>query len=128
MKEAANRRKIMKKLLETEGGFWFHPHGNPYTTAGIPDIIGCLNGCYIAFEVKRPTGGNATIKQQWTLDRITEEGGVSAVIRYAPGRRPSRRYSPLVPTVAQSYSLSLIVLVTLTRISLTGTSPRRTWP
>jgi hypothetical protein len=81
MKEAALRRKIMKKLQETEGGFWFHPHGNMYTAAGIPDIIGCLRGCYIAFEVKRPDGGDATAKQQWTLDRITTEGGISAVIR-----------------------------------------------
>ena len=81
MKEATLRRKIMKKLQETEGGFWFHPHGSMYSAAGVPDIIGCLNGCYIAFEVKRPDGGDVTALQKRTLERITEEGGVSAVIR-----------------------------------------------
>lgn len=81
MNEAALRRKIMKKLQETEGGFWFHPHGNPYAASGIPDIIGCLHGVFIAFEVKRPGAGDATLKQQWTLDRIAAAGGIAATIR-----------------------------------------------
>ena len=81
MKEAALRRKIMKKLQETEGGWWTHPHGSMYSQAGVPDILGCLKGCFIAFEVKRPDGGDATLLQKKTLERITTEGGISAVIR-----------------------------------------------
>lgn len=66
--------------LNSRGGFWFKVHGGPFQLAGIPDIIGCYRGRFIAFEVKRP-GKNPTQLQAYMLGRITRAGGVALVIR-----------------------------------------------
>lgn len=81
MKEASLRRSIMKKLQDTEGGFWFHVHGTPYQKAGLPDIIGCWQGRFVGFEVKLPGANDATPLQRYTLERIRSAGGIASLIR-----------------------------------------------
>lgn len=76
--ETPLRKKILKRLRE-EGGFWYHPAGNPMTMAGIPDLIGCMNGMFVGLEVKRP-GNQATQLQAYTLERIKAAGGVAGVV------------------------------------------------
>jgi hypothetical protein len=76
--EAPLRKKILKRLRE-EGGFWYHPAGNPMTMAGIPDLIGCYKGRFVGLEVKRP-GKPLTQLQAHTLKRIKAAGGVAAVV------------------------------------------------
>ena len=46
---------------------------------GLPDIVGCHDGYFFAFEVKLP-GQKATKLQQYTLDEITGAGGVAKVV------------------------------------------------
>lgn len=72
-------RKIIKKLREDYGGFWFKVHGGPYQKAGLPDVIGCLEGQFYGFEVKRP-GRKATLLQQKTMEEIARQGGVCSTI------------------------------------------------
>lgn len=45
-----------------------------YGTAGIPDIIACINGRFVAFEVKTPTG-KLTRLQEITIEKIRAAGG-----------------------------------------------------
>ena len=45
-----------------------------YGTAGIPDIIACINGRFVAFEVKTPTG-KLTRLQEITIEKIRSAGG-----------------------------------------------------
>lgn len=74
--------RIVKKILATlrsRGGFWVKVHGSPLQIAGIPDIIGCYRGRFVAFEVKRP-GGKATKLQAYTMMKIREAGGVTSLI------------------------------------------------
>jgi Holliday junction resolvase len=50
-------------------------HGSLYAV-GIPDILGCLNGRFIAIEVKRPKATPRKI-QKVTLRKIERAGGVT---------------------------------------------------
>ena len=45
-----------------------------YGTAGLPDIIACFKGRFVAFEVKTPTG-KLTRLQEITIDKIRAAGG-----------------------------------------------------
>lgn len=50
-------------------------------TTGIPDIIGCYQGLFVGFEVKVPERRqNVSKRQRFTLDRIKQHKGVSALI------------------------------------------------
>ena len=54
--------------------FAWKEHGGMYGTAGIPDIICCISGRFIAFEVKQPTG-KLTKLQEITLQSIKNAKG-----------------------------------------------------
>lgn len=47
---------------------------------GSADLIGCLDGRFIALEVKTATGRVATAQTQW-LDLVRRFGGFAAVVR-----------------------------------------------
>jgi len=48
--------------------------------AGLPDIIGCVQGRFIGIEVKRPERiDRVTPLQQAILDEITRNGGLAFV-------------------------------------------------
>lgn len=51
-----------------------------YGTAGIPDIIACCHGRFVAFEVKTETG-KVTALQEATIRKIRESGGMAYVVR-----------------------------------------------
>jgi hypothetical protein len=78
--------KIVKATLiqlRSRGGWWFKVHGSPMQIAGIPDIIGCYHGRFIAFEVKRDATGRPTKLQAYTMQKIKEAGGIVRLI-YTP--------------------------------------------
>lgn len=43
--------------------------------AGVPDIISCINGTFVAFEVKRK-GQNCTPLQEYNGQKIINSGGI----------------------------------------------------
>lgn len=47
---------------------------------GSADLIGCLDGRFVALEVKTPTG-RATPEQRLWLDLVRRHGGFAAVVR-----------------------------------------------
>jgi len=55
-------------------------HGNPFQHAGIPDLVGCLDGLFFGFEVKTDTGKTTKI-QELEGESIRTAGGLHAVIR-----------------------------------------------
>lgn len=80
MNEAALIQKIRKYLASIKGCFFWKEHGGQYGTAGIPDIIVCYKGRFIALEVK--VGKNTPTKlQAITLERIRKAGGIASVVR-----------------------------------------------
>jgi hypothetical protein len=77
--ESAVVKKILA-ALRSRGGFWFKIHGTPLMLAGLPDIVGCYMGRFVAFEVKRGPGIPAKPIQDFTISRIRRAGGVALLI------------------------------------------------
>jgi len=70
----------IKKMLITNGAWVVKTHGSIHT-AGLPDLLACYQGQFIALEVKRPeTRHTVTARQQAFLDAIEAAGGVAGVV------------------------------------------------
>lgn len=53
--------------------------GSQYQRAGIPDLLACVNGHFVAIEVKRPKGGIVSALQEENIRLINQAGGVAFV-------------------------------------------------
>jgi len=65
---------ILRYLKSLPGCFCWKQYGGMYGTAGLPDVICCINGMFIAFEVKTITGRLSKL-QAATIKRIWEAHG-----------------------------------------------------
>lgn len=65
---------IMRYLKTVPMCFAWKEHGGMYGTAGLPDIICCYHGRFIAFEVKVPSG-KLTKLQEITIQKIKAAKG-----------------------------------------------------
>lgn len=67
------------KLLKSHNVYYFFPVTGGYGVSGIPDIVCCHNGRFIAFECK--AGKNKTTPlQDRQLEMIRQSGGIALVI------------------------------------------------
>ncbi len=79
MNEATLIQRIRKYLATLPDCFFWKEHGGQYGTAGIPDIVVCHKGRFIALEAK--VGKNKPTKlQAATIDKIRQAGGTAAVV------------------------------------------------
>ena len=76
MKEKTITNQILKYLKSEPECFAFKEHGGIYGVSGIPDIICCYKGKFMAFEVKT-TQGRLSKLQEITIKRINESGGMA---------------------------------------------------
>lgn len=84
MSERALTDRIVKALRKAHGSrAWIMKvHGSGWQTAGIPDLLVCLDGRFIALEIKLPGGSHGvTPLQVVRLDQIRIAGGVAKVVR-----------------------------------------------
>ena len=75
-------RKVKEKVvtvLKQHGAYYFFPATYGLGRAGIPDIIGCLDGYFIAIECKAGKG-TTTALQERELNRILNAGGYALVV------------------------------------------------
>lgn len=80
MKESQLIHSIRKYLATLPECFCWKEHGGQYGTAGIPDIIVCYKGRFVALEAK--VGKNQpTPLQAATIEQIRKAGGTAAVVR-----------------------------------------------
>ena len=80
MKESDLVKAIGVYLKTVPCLFFWKEHGGMYGTAGIPDIIVCFKGRFLALECK--VGRNTpTLLQAQTIRKITDAGGIAAVVR-----------------------------------------------
>jgi hypothetical protein len=70
------QERVLKKLREIPGTYWYK--ANDRTTAGIPDIIGCVAGIFFALELK--TKSKVTPIQAYHLRKIEDAHGQSFVV------------------------------------------------
>ena len=71
---------IMRLLKRVPRCFAWKEHGGMYGSAGIPDVICCLDGRFFAFEVKTPEGRVSKLQER-TIHRIKVAGGHAYVVR-----------------------------------------------
>lgn len=77
MNEAQLTTQI-KNLLKTKGAYCEKIFGGGFQSAGIPDIICCYKGWFIAIEVKSPTKkGRASDVQKVKVKNIRNSGGIA---------------------------------------------------
>ena len=72
--------KSIMAYLKRRGVWCFKVAGGPMQQRGVPDIICCVNGSFVALEVKRPGMGRLTELQALTIERIRDAGGVAEVV------------------------------------------------
>lgn len=72
-------KKRVKDELDKMGVYHFSPMQNGMGRAGIPDIIGCFEGQFIAIECKAGKG-TTTALQERELTRIQNAGGYALVV------------------------------------------------
>jgi len=73
-------KDAVRKILDSMGIYYFMPPGMGFGRAGIPDIIGCMDGHFIAIECKAGKG-KATALQERELISICNNGGFTFIAR-----------------------------------------------
>lgn len=76
--EAKVKKKIVD-ILKRAGAYYFFPATGGYGRSGIPDIICCYNGMFIAIECKAGKG-KTTALQDRELMNIWKAGGAAWVV------------------------------------------------
>lgn len=75
----------IRHLMESKGAWGFKVFGNAYQMAGIPDLLFCENGRFVAIESKvvSPTEakGNLTVIQRKRCKDIRAANGIAFVAR-----------------------------------------------
>ena len=79
MTPEAKVKKKVKEILDQMGVYHFSPMQNGMGRAGIPDIIGCLDGQFLGIECKAGRG-TTTALQERELTRIQNAGGYALVV------------------------------------------------
>lgn len=79
MTPEARVKKAVKQLLEAEGVYFFFPPANGFGRAGIPDVICCIRGRFLAVECKAGRG-RTTALQDREMERIIAAGGGALVV------------------------------------------------
>jgi sulfur transfer protein SufE len=69
------QKKVLKKLREIPHSWWVKL--NDRVTSGLPDIVGCVAGVFIAIELK--TKSKVTALQAYTLRKIDSANGQTFV-------------------------------------------------
>lgn len=78
MKEATFTKQI-KDFLKEHGCYCVKYFGCAYTQAGVPDLLACINGRFVAIEVKSDKGRPSAL-QLHNVEKIQQSGGVAMVL------------------------------------------------
>lgn len=72
-------KAAVRKLLVEFGIYYFSPSANGYGRAGIPDIICCFGGRFIAIECKAGKGVTTALQDK-EIAAIRTAGGMTMVV------------------------------------------------
>ena len=79
IKKKIINNKFLKYLKNQPCCFAFKEFGGLYGTAGIPDVLCCYNGKFVAFEVKTPNGKLSKL-QEIILQKIQNANGIACKV------------------------------------------------
>lgn len=83
MAEEKTFENKIKKYLKSKNIWHVKFFANGFTKRGVPDILACVNGYFVAIEVKSATGKPSPLQVR-NVDLIRESGGI-AIILYPDG-------------------------------------------
>ncbi len=69
----------VKRFIEAQGGWQTKFFANSFTKSGIPDILACIDGYFVAIEVKAQNGHPSAL-QLHNCSKIREAGGFAFVL------------------------------------------------
>lgn len=69
----------IKRFLTDRGCWHVKYFANRMTKSGVPDILACVNGRFVAIEVKASNGHPSEL-QIWNRDKIREAGGIAIIV------------------------------------------------
>ena len=79
IKEEKKFETKIRKFIDECGGWQVKYFANGYTKSGIPDILACVNGYFIAIEVKAENGRISAL-QTYQIEMIRRAGGFAFVL------------------------------------------------
>lgn len=79
MTEKQFQEKVIE-FLRSQKVYYVKIWGGGFQTAGIPDLLCCINGKFVALELKTEKG-RATVLQKLNIFKIQEAGGYARVLR-----------------------------------------------
>ena len=103
-----NFENRIKAFLKSEGA-WFIKYwaGSQFTKSGVPDILACVDGYFVAIEVKGPNGTPSEL-QLHTIKKIREAGGFAFVL-YPSGFDEFKRF--IRDLKADDWSIDMEVII-----------------
>lgn len=69
----------VRKFLEEQGAYVIKYFGCAFTKSGVPDLLVCFNGKFIAIEVKSEAGKPSDL-QLHNIELIQKSGGIAMVL------------------------------------------------
>ena len=80
-KSESELQSDMIEYLKSKGIYHININPGKFMRAGIPDLICCIQGLFVAIEVKRPDGkGKLDKLQEINIEQIKESGGIAVVM------------------------------------------------
>lgn len=83
MKEKEFENQVKKYLKNVPNCWFFKVWGGGFQKSGIPDLIACINGKFVAIELKSENGKPSEL-QKMNVSKINHCGGY-AIILYPSG-------------------------------------------
>ena len=74
-----NFENKIKSYLKSIGAYFIKTHGDRFSRVGTPDIIACINGHFVAVEVKATTGKPSEL-QIYHIEQINKAGGYGVIL------------------------------------------------
>ena len=69
----------VKKYIEDQGGWQVKFFANRMTKSGVPDILACINGYFLAIEVKAQNGKPSEL-QKYNVRKINDADGYAVIL------------------------------------------------
>ena len=106
MAQEKNFENKIKTYLKSIGAYFIKTHGDRFSRVGTPDIIACINGHFVAVEVKAENGKPSEL-QLYHLEQIIKNGkgygavvipteGIKKVKKYINDKYPQYNYIPVI--------------------------------
>ena len=75
--ESSVQTSILSKLRQIPNSDWIKP--TQTNMAGTPDVLGHINGRFVAIEIKRDEQSKPTALQRYHIERLKEHGAIAFV-------------------------------------------------